>query len=680
VTTTAADALDEATHAPQPDPPAPEPATTSASTGFGYKPALDGLRAVAVLSVLAYHFGAGWLRGGFLGVDMFFVLSGYLITSLLLIEWSRGGTIRFGAFWARRARRLLPALFLVLVAVALWGRFVLPSDQWGALRRDGIWSLFYGANWHFIESAQSYFTAEPSMLRHMWSLAIEEQFYLVWPLVVFACLKVTRGRHGLLTGLCVIGAALSVLVMQLRYEPGTDPSRVYYGTDARASQLLIGALLAVLLLHWAPRARGSRVAVQVLGVLGAVVVGVLFWAARDQESFLYRGGFILFAVATAAVIAAIVQPATANPLKAALCVGAVRWIGQVSYGVYLWHWPVWVALSEARLGGWGWDLAGWRLAAVQVVVTFALATLSYYLVELPIRHRRYRRKLWASALVFAGFGVTLTVILVSTVGATSNVLARAPGTVVRSTEPPPNPIVTTFPGILAPPTQRILLLGDSVAASIGDALTVEAAADGVALRAITRLGCSMTTGVTLNEDGSAIPWSPACARGTIDYQRAALAEVQPDSVAWFSTWEQADYLADGQRLRFATPEWDAWLLGEMDRVRVMVAEQGARLAMVTMPPPAPNPIRAVTQDMLDRNDHVNGLMIRFAAAHDDVVLVDLATIVCPDGATIAQPCPTAQDGVVLRPKDGGHYEPEGAAWTARRLLDALYESLRTPTN
>jgi peptidoglycan/LPS O-acetylase OafA/YrhL len=162
---------------------------------FGYKPALDGLRAVAVVSVMAFHFGASWAPGGFFGVDMFFVLSGYLITSLLVVEWDSAATVHFTAFWARRARRLLPALFLVLIVISIWAALEVHSDELGTIRWDAIWTLFYGANWRFISSGQSYFDLfrNASPLRHTWSLAIEEQFYLVWPLVTFLCLRAARG-------------------------------------------------------------------------------------------------------------------------------------------------------------------------------------------------------------------------------------------------------------------------------------------------------------------------------------------------------------------------------------------------------------------------------------------------------------------------------------------------------
>ena len=188
-----------------------------AVTHDAYVPALDGLRAFAVAAVIAYHFGAGWAPGGFLGVDAFFVLSGFLITSLLLTEWGRSSRISLPGFWARRARRLLPALLVVLGAIALYAAVLAPASQLDTLRGDGISSLFYFANWHFVLSGQSYFDlfSLPSPMRHLWSLAIEEQFYLVWPLVVLVCLRVGRGSRKVLAGVCVAGIAASVAVMAL---------------------------------------------------------------------------------------------------------------------------------------------------------------------------------------------------------------------------------------------------------------------------------------------------------------------------------------------------------------------------------------------------------------------------------------------------------------------------------
>ena len=221
-----------------------------------YLPALDGLRAFAVAGVFAYHLGFGWASGGYLGVDLFFVLSGFLITSLLIEEWVTTARIRLGSFWARRARRLLPALFLVLVAIAVYvvlnGRFGPPGSaaqvDLSGLRGDDLATLFYVANWHAIFAHQSYFAqfSAPSPLEHTWSLAIEEQFYLVWPPVLLLILTLARGawrRVGMIV--TVVGALASAGLMALLYHPAADPTRLYFGTDTRVFDMLAGATMAM---------------------------------------------------------------------------------------------------------------------------------------------------------------------------------------------------------------------------------------------------------------------------------------------------------------------------------------------------------------------------------------------------------------------------------------------------
>ncbi len=217
---------------PDPDAPIGEPSLT-------YIPALDGIRALAVLGVMAYHGGIPFLSAGFLGVDTFFVLSGFLITSLLVSEWQRRQTIRLGAFWARRARRLLPALLVVLLFVAFYVEFIASQGTYPDLRLDALSTLFYVANWHFILVGSNYFvqTGPPSLLTHTWSLAIEEQFYLVWPLVVLGVLHFSRSVRVLL-GVCVAGALASAAEMALLYHPGMNLTRLYYGTDTHAQCML----------------------------------------------------------------------------------------------------------------------------------------------------------------------------------------------------------------------------------------------------------------------------------------------------------------------------------------------------------------------------------------------------------------------------------------------------------
>ncbi len=641
-------------------------------TTFGHKPALDGLRAVAVLSVMAFHFGSTVFEGGFLGVDTFFVLSGYLITSLLITEWGRTKTIDFVAFWARRAKRLLPALFLALLLVGIWAYFEADPTRLDSLRADMLWTLFYGANWHFIWSGQSYFDlfSEASPLRHAWSLAIEEQFYLVWPLLTFAAMRMGRGRTGVLTAVCVGGIVASSAVMVATYD-SDDPSRAYYGTDSRASQLLVGALLAIILTRWRPTTDGQRRGVQVLGIAAAAFMLWAFTNTTDTQAWLYYGGFLLFAIATAFLIVAIVQPER-SPLTWALSLEPMRWIGLISYGLYLYHWPVVVAISEPRTG-----LSGWDLALVRIAVTFAIAIASYYLVELPIRHGALKGRISRVAAP-AAFVIVAAISIVLTAGGVKppDFLGATPGSVVESGPGPtvaPNP---TGPSA-APELGKVLLLGDSVAASLGDALQREAATRGIALHTATRPGCGLVTGIPTLPDGEAVPWGKDCSDGTPGYLTSQVEEQAPQTVLWLSTWETADRLVDGTLYRFGDAEADAVVLERLEESRRLITQDGARLVLLTNPP------RAETSETYVRNPEddrkivrLNRLFREFAAEHPDTVsVVDLAEIVCPGGP----PCPAEVEGVTLRPRDGGHYEGDGPGWVAPRLLDAITRATTAAT-
>jgi len=649
------------------------PEGSSLPSTFGYKPALDGLRAVAVGSVMAFHFGADPFEGGFLGVDTFFVLSGYLITSLLVTEWGRTRTLDLVAFWARRAKRLLPALFVVLLAVGIWANLAVNPIELGSIRGDMLWTLFYGANWHFIATGQSYFDlfAEASPLRHAWSLAIEEQFYLFWPLITFGAMKLGRGRTRVLTGVCVVGIVGSFAAMVALYD-SADPSRAYYGTDARASQLLIGALLAIILTKWAPSTTTQRRGVQVLGLAGAAFTLGAFMSTTDRDAWLYHGGFLLFAVATAFVILAIVQPST-SPVGRVLSVAPMRWIGMISYGLYLWHWPVQVAVSEPRTG-----LTGWTLGLARVALTFGISTLSFYLIERPIRHGALKG--WVARVAApAAFVIVAVASIAFTAGAEEppDFLNAAPQTVLETGPTPDVGPPVTDPGTPPPPASlgRVLLLGDSVAASLSDALQFEAAVRGFELSSATRPGCGMVTGVPTLPDGSEVPWGSDCADGTGSYIDDALRDHAPTTVLWLSTWETADRIIDGKLYRFGVAETDAALLAKLEESHTHVTSTGARLVILTNTP------RAEHADTYVRNAsddtkvlRLNRIYRRFAAMHPDTVsVVDLARIVCPGGP----PCPEYVDGIRLRPRDGGHFEGEGPGWVAPRLLDAIETAATT---
>jgi peptidoglycan/LPS O-acetylase OafA/YrhL len=346
-----------------------------------YLPGIDALRAIAVLAVFLYHAGVGWMPGGFLGVDVFFVISGYLITSLLLSERRRTGRMRLGQFWLRRARRLLPAVG-VLIAVTMIVAAIVEPDRLTELRSDAISSLAYVANWHLIFEHQSYFDQfqRPSLFRHLWSLSVEEQFYLFWPLAFAAGISLL-GRKRLALGV-LAGAAASLALTWILFDPN-DASRVYYGTDTHAAGLLIGVALALV---WAPwqlrRAKPGRWCGSVLDAVGVIALCYLalsFLRVHNYDLALFHGGYLWIALAGAAVIAVIAHPAAR--LGGLLARPALVWLGLRSYSFYLWHWPV-LALTRPGLDV---SLPRGVLIPLQLLVVLALADLSYRFVELPFR-------------------------------------------------------------------------------------------------------------------------------------------------------------------------------------------------------------------------------------------------------------------------------------------------------
>jgi peptidoglycan/LPS O-acetylase OafA/YrhL/lysophospholipase L1-like esterase len=353
--------------------------------GQRYMPGLDGLRALAVLAVIAFHEQLGWAPGGLLGVAVFFTLSGYLITDLLLGQWSAHGRLRLGDFWLRRARRLLPALFVMLAAVTAWVT-IADRARLAGLRGAVAAAATYWSNWYLIAANQSYFArfAPPAPLDHLWSLAVEEQFYLIWPwllLLGLCCLGTRRAASVRWLALPTLAlAAASAAAMLLLYHPGLDPTRVYEGTDTRAFGLLIGAALAMV---WPSRrqaapARRSRVLLDGAGFAGLAVIALMIWRVGQYAPFAYRGGLVVLSLAAAAVTAAAACPGSLVGLV--LGWRPLRWLGVRSYGIYLWHYPVIVLTSPPNTGE---DLPR---AAVQVAASVLLAALSWRFVEEPVRH------------------------------------------------------------------------------------------------------------------------------------------------------------------------------------------------------------------------------------------------------------------------------------------------------
>jgi peptidoglycan/LPS O-acetylase OafA/YrhL len=363
----------------------PKPAATR-GPHLAYRPGLDGLRAIAVAAVFLYHSRIDWLPGGFLGVDLFFVLSGYLITSLLLVEWDAGTRIDLRRFWLRRAKRLLPALVVVVLAALVLAAIFARGDL-ARTRGDAVSSLLYYTNWHLIFANHSYFVrmGNPSLLQHLWSLAVEEQFYVIWPLLLVPGLVLIGRRR--LPFVVAGGIVASTALMWILYSP-TDPSRVYYGTDTRAFLLLMGILLALV---WPAieRLRRALPLLELLGVSALVASVLLFRQMVDFNPTLYRGGDLAAAFCFAVLIAAVAHPGTG--LGQALGVAPLRWLGERSYGIYLWHWPV----VELMRPGVDIPWTGPGVVVAQAAIVLTAAALSYRYVEQPIRTGSLQRRLAA---------------------------------------------------------------------------------------------------------------------------------------------------------------------------------------------------------------------------------------------------------------------------------------------
>jgi peptidoglycan/LPS O-acetylase OafA/YrhL len=355
-----------------------------------YMPGLDGLRAIAVLAVIVFHLGFGWAPGGLLGVGVFFTLSGYLITDILLSQLSARGRIQLVQFWLARARRLLPALFVMLAIVTAWVTIFGPAQP-DQFRKAVVSSVFYINNWEQIFANVSYFArfAPEGPLNHLWSLSVEEQFYLLWPFLLLLGVKLVHERplpsgvRPRLAAITIGGAVVSSILMAVLYHPSLDPSRIYYGTDTRAGGLLFGAALAMV---WPSRRLSRRISVQArntldgLGVFGLLVIALMIWRVGEFSSFLYQGGFVVLSLATVLVLMPLAHPACR--LGKALGVLPLRWVGERSYGIYLWQTPI-IVLTAPSGSAHAESLLG---KVLQVAAIFAVAALSWHFVEQPIRH------------------------------------------------------------------------------------------------------------------------------------------------------------------------------------------------------------------------------------------------------------------------------------------------------
>jgi len=643
------------------------------STGFTHRPGLDGLRGLAVAGVLAFHSGFSWAQGGFLGVSAFFTLSGFLITTLLLGEHASTGGVDLRAFWIRRFRRLLPAALLgVLVAAAYVLAF---GDQVGLdrFRGDALAAIAYVANWRFVLSDLSYaelFQGD-SPLQHFWSLAIEEQFYLVLPLVAVLALRRPGGPTRLaaiaLTGL-VASVALSLLV------GGGD--RAYYGTDTRMAELLIGVLLAI----WHHRSDlGRSLSGGVRSSTGVVALAAMLglWVVTDQQSAaLHPWGLLVHAVLSAAIIVAVLEP---TPVGRILSLGPLTALGRISYGVYVYHWPVFLWLTPERTG-----LDSASLAALRIAVTLALAIPSNHFIEQPIRYGRLRIGGRRTPVMAAGAVVAVTILAVVPVSLVEReptidfgaaealqeqLLEQAARSSTTTTAPPPEvpseePDVTSPPG----PPPRVALFGDSTALLFLPGLISwsEATGDLDLTGGYTQSGCGIGRGGTrnwLDQGDEQVP--EGCNFDTAWIEPLALA--QPDiAVVQVGLWDlvERQIPGDDQRRRIGDPVYDAFLTEEILVANELLLGTADRTVWVLQPPPVAS-TRQPGDPIFEAIPRYNRLLVDVLGDDARVGFIDMADWLAgtPDGT----------DSLRLRP-DGTHFTRETslelAAWLAPAILEA----------
>ncbi|NYF99596.1 acyltransferase family protein [Janibacter cremeus] len=527
-------------------------ATTSAPQhkSLPYRPAIDGLRAFAVLAVIAFHLLPGTLPGGWFGVDVFFVISGFLITALLLAEYRRErGRINLVGFWLARARRLLPALFVVLAAVLVGATFLTMSGRTGNVAGDVLATLGYVANWRFVLGDEAYFgqVASPSPLRHAWSLAVEEQFYLIYPMILIGLLALIRRRVTLFAVLTVVSGASAVLMAHLHH-PGLDPSRIYYGTDTRAHQLLVGAAVAALI-SGGPgaidrdKARILDTWCRRLALPALLVVLSAFWWAGPAQSVIFEGLAVPLSLAICVVLVAATSPA-ASLTQRLLSWEPLRRIGMVSYGLYLWHWPIIVFLNDQVL-----PIPTAPRVVLQVGLTSLLAWLSYRYVERPVRREGIRAlvpRLPRASVVFAWAAVPALVVGAVTMPAAARTVATTTASPSELTIPQP----AYRPG---GQMVSVIFIGNSVPQSL---ITYFKPSNHPDLRLFdtTNIGCDPLAAAKFS-NGKVQPEQEGCSAWRAGWGEE-IASDDPDVVLYFVAHTMVtDRIDRGTVVEFGSPAW-----------------------------------------------------------------------------------------------------------------------------
>ncbi|MGD9996874.1 MAG: acyltransferase family protein [Ilumatobacteraceae bacterium] len=651
-----------------------------------YLPSLDGLRAVAIAMVVVYHLRPAALPGGFIGVDVFFVISGFLICAPIIRAVETGRSVSPARFLLRRARRLLPAVFVVVTVTAVaFAR--LPSTDLHRLRRHALSSLAYSMNWTLAGERLSYtdLVQGASPLRHMWSLAIEEQFYLAVALLLVGWV-VVRGRFDTSRARTVVAltaaalAVCSALAMWRLAPAPHDNARAYYGTDTRAQALLVGIVAAAVIDPWRPGTHRRSAVVPT--VVAIAVLGGAAWRLNEQSTVLYRGGFLLVAAASAVLVAGVLRD---TPLRSMLGSRAVVMIGRLSYSLYLWHWPVIVYTSRR------WPEADGVVVDVAILVTtVALAAITYAVVEQPARRHLGRRVPVRTSigLLAAGAVVAASVATLSTRvdGAERTDDAGTPSTADVPVTFPQRATPSTGTGEASPPAavRRAVIVGDSMAHTLAGGRVADFpnftpwtpeqssfAGTSMDVISIARPACSFLAGEVayVRPDGTWYSADLAAYCGDWRDQLRDLLAGSPavDALVVALSNDLEDRAVDGELVRFGTDRYVALLEEFLDSLHTMLPP-GTRLVLVAGAPRSPAP---ETDPDAWREIEMRRILRHEVERLDGSVFVDLGELVCPN-----DDCTRPAEGFDLGGRsDGLHFSPQGAhqaaAWMAGRLDAAL---------
>jgi peptidoglycan/LPS O-acetylase OafA/YrhL len=626
------------------------------------------------------------MGGGFLGVDVFFVLSGFLITSLLIDELGRSGRIELTGFWIRRARRLLPALVLMVLTVAA-ARDLLPYQALTGLRSDAIAAFLWVANWRFVAQQTDYFTqgAPPSPLQHAWSLGVEEQYYFVWPVLLIAVTlllawrakryfqRATVGGVRFATFvIATLGAAASAAAA-IVFTSDATRDRIYFGTDTRAQALLIGSAASALLVRDWPalnrgwcmiRTRWGRRVARFLPLVGlAGLAALTHYATGNAAEF--RHGLLLAAALAAVIVVAPVACEQRGAVARILAWRPLVWLGAISYGIYLWHWPIFLALNGERTG---WS--GPALFAARCGATLAVAGVSYWLIEQPIRRWRPSRVPLlplAAATVASAAAATMLVVPVAT-GPALREVGLPPGvSAVAAVSPSPPGQPAPAPGPRDPNQPfTVSVFGDSIGWTMMHYLPPT---PGFRFIDHTVIGCSLVRGTPYRYIGQTLDQRAECdtwpGRWTTQ-----IGQDRPDvALLIIGRWETVDRVNEGRWTHIGDPTFDGYLNAELQRALTIASSTGVRVMVATVPysrgGEKPDG-RLYPEDQPDRVVQWNTMLRKAVSQHPNVSTLDLNKKLCPDGVYTAK-----VDGIQVR-SDGVHLTAEGVKW----LTPWLEESVR----